>query len=546
MGLHDATPTFGTPTYTAGKFGNALSGGALAVTGDMTSDAGTIEAWAKNSTSGNGNQVVFGSSTSGIWVGQNNLGNAIFGRPSGAGTSTVPIADGQWHHLALVVTGTTFTLYVDGVSAITQTYTSAMSLPDQAGIGIYGPVKSFPYTGQIDEVRISNTVRYTAAFTPPTQVFTRDANTVALYHLDEDGADSAGEQIRFAPSNTNIVYSPGNWDVTATRAKTINPGARFRCCIEGGVTGIQLTFDISGNVAPVPILKYRMDELGWKVVPLAATVTIPIPASNAWPVHTLEVVVQSTSEFVTRWTPQQAHVSLTGILVAQGAVAPSLSPMSQADRKVLVFGDSIVEGYKNLLNVTTPDGSDAEQGWAYQLGKYLGAEVGVIGFGGTKWVGTGQGGVPKLAESFGLQWGGGPARSLSAIAPDLILISLGHNNQSQDYATVYPEVLACLQAMLAASSPKTTIIAMRPFIGMHAQTIQDAVAAVGSRRVQYMDTAGFGGNTSVDMLDGTHPTGFASTRSIAPKTAAAVRKRMNVRVFTNVAGVAVPSALQKL
>jgi len=546
MGLHDATPTYGTPVYGTGKFTSAMSGGALAVTGDLSSDAGTIEAWAKTSTSGNGNQVVFGSSASGIWIGQNNLGNAIFGRPGGAGASTVPIADGQWHHLALVVTGTTFTLYVDGVSAVSQSYTSAMSLPDSAGIGIYGPVKSFPYTGQIDEVRISNVVRYSAAFTPPTQAFARDANTVALFHLDEDGTDSAGDQTRFAPNHANIVYSPGNWDVTATRAKTINPGARFRLCIDGGVTGVQLAFDISGNVAPAPILKYRIDELGWKVVPLVANVTIPLPTSNTWPSHTLEVVVQSTSEFVTRWTPQQAHVSLTGVLVAAGATVPTLAPMSKADRTLLVFGDSIVEGYKNLSNVTTPDGSDAEQGWAYQLGRYLGAEVGVIGFGGTKYVGTGQGGVPKLAESFALQWGGGPARSLSALAPDVILISLGHNNQNQDYATVYPEVLACLQAMLAASSPKTTIIAMRPFIGMHAQTIQDAVTAIGSRRVQYMDTAGFGGNTSVDMLDGTHPTGYASTRSIAPKVAAAVRKVMNARLFTNVAGVAVPSAVQRL
>lgn len=545
MGAHDAVVASGTPTYTAGKFGNALSGGSLAIAGDLSSDVGTIECWVKNSTSGNGNQVAVGNSATGIWIGQNNLGNAIFGRSGGAGTSTVAIADGVWHHLLLTITGTTYTLYVDGVVAISQSFTSTMSLTDGTGIGSYGPAKTFAYGGQIDEVRISNSVRQTAAFTPPTSAYTVDGATTALFHLEADGTDSTGNTTRFAPTNTGMVFSPGNWDVTSTRAKTINPGARFRCCVTGSPTSLQLTFDTSGLVAPLPILKYRIDELGWKVVTLASTVNIALPTTNGWPEHTVEFVVQGTSEFVTRWTPQEAHVSLTGV-IAVGGSSPALAVSSKSSKSILVFGDSIVEGYKNLSNVTTPEGSDAEQGWAYQLGKYLGCEVGVIGFGGTKWVGTGQGGVPKLADSYALQWGGGPARSLSDLAPDAILISLGHNNQSQDYATVYPEVLACLQSMLAASSPKTTIIAMRPFFGMHAQTIQDAVTAINSRRVRYLDTTGFGGNTTADTLDGTHPTGAASTRAIAPRTAEAVRKLMNVRIFTNVAGVAVPAAITKL
>lgn len=545
MGAHDASVASGTPVYTAGKFGNAMSGGSLAIYGDMSSDVGTMECWVKNSTSGNGNQVALGNSATGIWIGQNNLGNALFGRPGGAGTSTVPIADGAWHHLLLTINGTTYTLYVDGVVAISQAYTSNMSLADGTGIGSYGPAKTFPFGGQIDEVRISNVVRYTAPFTPPAAQYGVDASTVALFHLQSDGTDSTGNTTRFAPTNTGMIFSPGNWDITAARAKTITPGASFRCCVTGSPTSLQLTFDTSGLVAPLPILKYRIDELGWKVVPLASTVNIALPTTNGWPEHTLEFVVQSTSEFVSRWTPQEAHVSLTGVL-AVGGSSPALAAISKSPKSILVFGDSIVEGYKNLANVTTPDGSDAEQGWAYRLGAYLGCEVGVIGFGGTKWIGSGQGGVPKLGESFKLHWGGGPARSLSDLAPDAILISLGHNNQNQDYATVYPEVLACLQAMLAASSAKTQIIVMRPFFGMHAQTIQDAVNAIGSRRVRYLDTAGFGGNTGVDTLDGTHPTGAVAMRAIAPRVASAVRKMINVRVFMNVGGVAVPSAINVL
>ena len=41
------------------------------------------------------------------------------------------------------------------------------------------------FQGRIDEVRISNVARYTATFTPQTTIFSTDASTVALYHLDE-------------------------------------------------------------------------------------------------------------------------------------------------------------------------------------------------------------------------------------------------------------------------------------------------------------------------------------------------------------------------
>ncbi len=41
------------------------------------------------------------------------------------------------------------------------------------------------YNGLMDELRISNTLRYASNFTPPTAPFTPDANTMALYSFDE-------------------------------------------------------------------------------------------------------------------------------------------------------------------------------------------------------------------------------------------------------------------------------------------------------------------------------------------------------------------------
>lgn len=49
----------------------------------------------------------------------------------------------------------------------------------------YDPSIYPSFSGWIDEVRISNVVRYMGNFTPPNAPFTPDAYTVGLYHMDE-------------------------------------------------------------------------------------------------------------------------------------------------------------------------------------------------------------------------------------------------------------------------------------------------------------------------------------------------------------------------
>lgn len=51
------------------------------------------------------------------------------------------------------------------------------------------------FNGFIDELRVSNNLRYSTLFTPPQTPFTVDAETVGLYHFDESGdvaVDSTG------------------------------------------------------------------------------------------------------------------------------------------------------------------------------------------------------------------------------------------------------------------------------------------------------------------------------------------------------------------
>lgn len=97
-----------------------------------------------------------------------------------------------WYHLALVRSGTTCYIFVDGVSlAVTQNVAFGTT-PDYTGnfeIGTYyGELQEV--NGWIDEFRVSKGVaRWTSGFTPPTSAYSADADTHLLIHCD--GADES-------------------------------------------------------------------------------------------------------------------------------------------------------------------------------------------------------------------------------------------------------------------------------------------------------------------------------------------------------------------
>ncbi|HIG19185.1 MAG TPA: LamG domain-containing protein, partial [Candidatus Poseidoniales archaeon] len=99
----------------------------------------------------------------------------------------VPIADNDWHHVALVRNGTSCTLFVDGIDAKTNGVDSAIVLDGFTSIkiGAGDTGWSGDYMGYMDEIRISSTARYTANFTPATAAFEHDASTALLIHSDD-------------------------------------------------------------------------------------------------------------------------------------------------------------------------------------------------------------------------------------------------------------------------------------------------------------------------------------------------------------------------
>jgi len=296
--------------------------------------------------------------------------------------------------------------------------------------------------------------------------------------------------------------------VTTGAAVTVNAGAYLR--FSAAATSITLNFDTTGNAAPLPRIKYRVDDAGWIKTPVATSVALTIPTTTSWDVHVVEVVVAYAEESQQRWTPPLvAHVTFTGMTLSAGGTTRPIQPRSI---KGLVFGDSIAEGVRNLKINDSGDGDDATVAWSYLLGEFAGAEVGVVGFGAQGWTGGGTGGVPSFVSAYDAITAT-TARSFADL--DFIVVNEGENGGAEQ-ATV----VAWLQEILPLLAASTKVYMMRPFSGNGAAAISAAVTYVGDSRVSYVDTTGW--FSASDSGDGQHPWGYASVESLAPRLAEAI------------------------
>ena len=100
--------------------------------------------------------------------------------------STVVAAD-NWYHVAVQKSSTTVKIYLNGTEVGTGTDSANYAAKAVRFGADYAGANGF--TGHIDEIRLSNTNRYTTVpFTPQAGIFQGDANSKLLLHLD--GADT--------------------------------------------------------------------------------------------------------------------------------------------------------------------------------------------------------------------------------------------------------------------------------------------------------------------------------------------------------------------
>lgn len=103
-------------------------------------------------------------------------------------TCSGTLSSGTWYHLAAVRSGSTITVYRDGSSVGTGSKSGTVGNATNAYFGADSNGLS-DYQGWMDEIRYSNTARYTANFTPSTTPFVNDSNTLLLLHMD--GTDAS-------------------------------------------------------------------------------------------------------------------------------------------------------------------------------------------------------------------------------------------------------------------------------------------------------------------------------------------------------------------
>jgi hypothetical protein len=140
----------------------------------------TIEFWVYPNSVANVPIVLGFGSTPYDWVQFNNNIQIGVGANSTMLVKTAngnTVSTGVWTHVALTRSGSTWYIFVNGVSqtvTVTGTVTSAWgstTVPMRVGSGFYPPT-DYSLNGFIDDLRITKGVaRYTANFTAPTKAF---------------------------------------------------------------------------------------------------------------------------------------------------------------------------------------------------------------------------------------------------------------------------------------------------------------------------------------------------------------------------------------
>jgi hypothetical protein len=406
----------------------------------------------------------------------------------------------------VVGTGNTVTVGVDG--SISASVTANLTATN----GTFSPTSVTLTTG---------TPSATSTYTPASAGVKTLTATDAAAALTTATASQTVSATAATFDESKVLFSPGNWNVGTSNAKTIYNGAYFKTTFAG--TSMALSFDMTGVGSPVPKVTYRVDGLNWVTVDLAATINVTMPSETAaLTTHSFEFYVGQTTTAVNLWSPQGAAVVLTGITLSTGGLT---LPSSRA-LKGLWFGDSIPCGVGTFAG----PGVDAtlrgrqQLSYPYLVSELLGVEFGVVAFGGQGWQqATGSNGsVPAFTSTYNLLWSGGPTRSFAGL--DYIIINHGQNDAAVSTVT---QVTTVLNALIAGTDRRTKLIVLEPLSGLQNSNLIAGIAATTAPgRITYINT--FTGVSpvwfnSANSADGVHPYAFEHRNSITPKAVAALR-----------------------
>ena len=179
--------------------------GIIPSTGDFT-----VELWAYNNESNENFKEILAQGTSGnaFYIGHDENNNFRIGDTWQ--TTNINFPFNNWLNITVVKESNNTHLFLDGT--LVKSKESAIPNPNEENSFRIGKQYSTGeyWSGYIDEVRISNSARYTDDFTPQNR-FESDANTIALWHFDINFANLLIDSSTNENHGTLINMDGSNW-----------------------------------------------------------------------------------------------------------------------------------------------------------------------------------------------------------------------------------------------------------------------------------------------------------------------------------------------
>jgi hypothetical protein len=194
----------------------------------------TLEAWVRQSARSDA-MTIFDTRNSGntsggfvLYMRADNVMELYWNSAYTSSANPLPTVN-TWYHVAVSRSGTALKVFVDGTAVISVTDSQNHSAAGPFIIGQDFQLTGTPgnsWNGYIDEVRFSNTARYTTTFTPSAAAFTNDRDTLLLLHCNGTNASTTF-------TDDNGVRSPkgisavGNAQVSTAQSKFGGASALF-------------------------------------------------------------------------------------------------------------------------------------------------------------------------------------------------------------------------------------------------------------------------------------------------------------------------------